>query len=458
MNQQNTHWAQEAVFYHIYPLGFCGAPERNDFSSPAQDRLAKVSEWIPHMRALGVNALYLGPLFESSAHGYDTADYYQVDRRLGSNSDLQKLSAELHSNGIRLILDGVFNHVGRDFWAFRDVQQKGAASAYCGWFDGLRFGESNPYGDPFTYTPWEGHYDLVHLNLRNPDVRAHLFEAVNTWVREFDIDGLRLDVAYLLDMEFLRELSAFCRALKPDFFLLGEVVHGDYNRWANPQTLDSATNYEAYKGLYSSLVDKNYFEIAYSLNREFGPGGLYRGLPLYNFVDNHDVDRVAAKLPDPALLYPLYLLLFTMPGIPSIYYGSEFGVDGRRTAQDDRPLRPALDLDQLERNAPQPRLPATITRLAALRAQLPAMRSGGYSQLYVASEQLAFARFSSDEYIVVMLNAAAEPARLELDLPVRAETAVDVLNNGEEFKLENGRLVMEEIPPRWGRVLKMGVR
>ena len=455
MNQQNTHWAQDAVFYHIYPLGFCGAPERNDFSSPARNRLAKVSRWIPHMRSLGVNALYLGPLFESSAHGYDTADYYEVDHRLGSNTDLQRLSGELHRGGIRLILDGVFNHVGRDFWAFRDVQQNSAASAYCGWFDGLRFDDSSPYDDAFTYAPWEGHYDLVGLNLTNPEVRAHLFEAMRAWVREFDIDGLRLDVAYLLDMDFLQELSTFCRALKPDFFLLGEVVHGDYSRWANPHTLDSVTNYEAYKGLYSSLVDRNYFEIAYSLNREFGPGGLYHGLPLYNFADNHDVDRVTAKLPNPALLYPLYLLLFTMPGLPSIYYGSEFGVDGRRTAQDDRALRPALDLDKLQRSAPQPGLPAFIAQLAALRAGLPALRNGGYSQLHVASEQLAFARFTADEYVVVLLNAAAEPARLELDLPVRASQAVDLLNNGEEFKLDNGRLVVEKVAPRWGRMLKL---
>ncbi|MDK2980538.1 MAG: cyclomaltodextrinase / maltogenic alpha-amylase / neopullulanase [Chloroflexota bacterium] len=457
MNTQANPWFQDALFYHIYPLGFCGAPERNDFASPPQERLQKVSQWIPHMRELGANALYLGPLFESSAHGYDTADYLRVDRRLGSNAGLQQLSADLHRSGIRLILDGVFNHVGRDFWAFRDVQAHGAGSPYCGWFDGLRFDGTSPYGDPFTYTPWEGHYDLVRLNLTNPDVRAHLFEAVRTWVQEFDIDGLRLDVAYLLDLDFLQALSAFCRTLKPDFFLLGEVVHGDYSRWANPHTLDSVTNYEAYKGLYSSLVDRNYFEIAYSLNREFGPNGLYKGLPLYNFVDNHDVDRVAAKLPDPALLYPLYLLLFSMPGMPSIYYGSEFGLDGRRTAQDDRALRPSLELEALQRSAPQPDLPATIARLAALRAELPALRSGGYSQLHVASEQLAFARFTSDEYVVVLLNAAAEPARLELDLPVRASQAFDLLNNDENFDLENGKLVVESIPPRWGRVLKLNV-
>ncbi len=457
MNQQQTHWAKDAFFYHIYPLGFCGAPERNNFSSPSQDRLKKVSDWIPHMYALGLDALYLGPLFESSAHGYDSADYFKVDRRLGSNADLGRLSAELHRSGIRLILDGVFNHVGRDFWAFRDVQQNGAASAYCGWFDGLRFGETNPYGDAFTYTPWEGHYDLVHLNLRNPDVRAHLFAAVRTWVQEFDIDGLRLDVAYLLDMDFLQELSVFCRTLKPDFYLLGEVVHGDYSRWANPHTLDSVTNYEAYKGLYSSLVDRNYFEIAYTLNREFGPNGLYRNLPLYNFADNHDVDRVAAKLPDPALLYPLYLLLFTMPGVPSIYYGSEFGLGGRRTPQDDRALRPALDLEELQRSAPQPHLLETIARLSALRAELPALRRGGYSQLFVAAEQLAFARFTNDEYVVVLLNAAETPARFELDLPVRASGAMDLLNDGERFSLKDGRLVVEQVALRWGRVLQLEV-
>ena len=257
---------------------------------------------------------------------------------------------------MRLILDGVFNHVGRDFWAFRDLQHNRQSSPYRDWFAGLRFDARSPYGDPFSYEPWNGHYDLVRLNLANPAVREHLFEAIRSWVRDFDIDGLRLDVADCLDLDFLGALHAFCTTLKPDFWLMGEVVHGDYRRWVNPRTLDSVTNYEAYKGLYSSLSEQNYFEIAYALNRQFGPGGLYTGLPLYNFADNHDVDRVASKLLDSAHLYPLYLLLFTMPGVPSIYYGSEWGLKGQRTPHSDSALRPCLDLAGMQRTTPHPNL------------------------------------------------------------------------------------------------------
>jgi glycosidase len=223
---------------------------------------------------------------------------------------------------MRLILDGVFNHVGRDFWAFRDVLSAREQSVYREWFAGLKFGESSPYHDPFTYEGWNGHYSLVKLNLHHPAVVQHLFDAVSLWVEEFNIDGLRLDAADSIDIEFLRKLADFCQNLRPDFWLMGEVVHGDYRHWANDQALDSVTNYECYKGLYSSHVDRNYFEIGYSLNRQFGPDGLYRHLPLYNFVDNHDVNRVMSYLKNPAHLYPLYCLLFTMPGIPSIYYGS----------------------------------------------------------------------------------------------------------------------------------------
>ncbi len=453
MDFEKPTWAADAVFYHIYPLGFCGAPARNDFSAAPVDRLGRISQWLPHMRALGVNALYLGPLFESSAHGYDTADYSTVDRRLGSNANLSRLSNQIHAAGMRLILDGVFNHVGRDFWAFRDLQRNGELSPYKDWFAGVRFEEQSPYGDAFTYQPWEGHYDLVRLNLHNPQVREHIFEAVRAWVREFAIDGLRLDVAYCLDIDFLHELAAFCRSLKADFWLLGEVVHGNYAAWANPQTLDSVTNYEVYKGLYSSLADRNYFEIAYSLNRQFGPDGIYKDIPLYNFADNHDVDRVASKLNDPAQLQSLYLLLFTIPGIPAIYYGSEWGLAGQRSPQDDSALRPCLDLEEMKRFAPQPHLSQLIARLAALRADLPALRHGAYAQLFVSHEQLAFARCSADQKIVVLLNAAVQPAAFDLALPVKAREAMDTLNPGAGFPVENGKLLVENVDAHWGRVL-----
>ncbi len=449
----SNQWTQEAVFYHIYPLGFCGAPDRNDFTSPPVERLQKIGQWLPHIRSLGTNALYLGPLFESSAHGYDTADYFNVDRRLGTNDTLATLSTELHYQDMRLILDGVFNHVGRDFWAFRDVQQNGSASPYRDWFEGLHFGAQSPLGDNFYYQPWEGHFDLVRLNLKNPDVRDHIFSAVQSWIEEFDFDGLRLDVAYLLELDFMQELRAFCKKLRPDFWLLGEMIHGDYRRLANPLTLDSTTNYEAYKGLYSSLADRNYFEIAYALNRQFGQGGLYTGLNLYNFVDNHDVDRAASKFDNPELLYPLYLLLFTMPGIPSIYYGSEWGIRGKRTAQDDSALRPCLDLEEMERSAPLPGLPDFITKLASLRRSLPALYSGNYIQLSVAHEQFAFLRQAGDESIIVLLNAASQPASFELRLPMNATDAVDLLNENEHVAPEGNTLRVDTVKPCWGRIL-----
>lgn len=453
---QTPHWADDAIFYHIYPLGFCGAPYQNNFTDPPVNRMDKIYSWIPHMRDLGINALYLGPLFESTAHGYDTANYYEVDRRLGDNQSLADLSSELHHNGIRLILDGVFNHVGRDFWAFRDVKQYQEASIYKDWFSGLRFDTPSPYGDPFTYESWRSHYDLVRLNLQNPSVWNHLFEAIQMWIENFNIDGLRLDVADCLDFDFMREMRIFTSRLKPDFWLMGEVIHGDYRHWVNRDTLHSVTNYECYKGLYSSLVDKNYFEIAYSLNRQFGPDGIYIGLPLYNFADNHDVNRVASSLINSAHLYPLYLLLFTIPGVPSIYYGSEWGVEGKRTSQSDYALRPNLDLDEFTHDSPHPRLAGDISRLSAVRKSIPALRYGDYHQLFVAHEQFAFARTTKQEYMVIMLNAADSPSRMEVKVPGGYTGAMDVLNGNEYFPVKNEILCIEEVSPNWGRILKMG--
>jgi glycosidase len=445
-----SDWPQNAIFYHVYPLGFCGAPERNDFDSPPAPRLEKIYGWLDHLRDLGVNALYLGPLFESTSHGYDTADYLRVDRRLGDNGTLASLSAELHRRGIRLVLDGVFHHVGRDFWAFRELRKRGQSSVYRDWFAGVDFSSRSPLGDPFGYDGWEGHAELVKLNLRNPEVTRYLLEAVESWIREFDLDGLRLDVAYLLDEAFLRELGRRCRALKKDFWLLGEVIHGDYRRWLSPGLLDSVTNYECYKGLFSSHNDRNYFEIAFSLNRQFGKGGLYRGFPLYNFADNHDVDRVASSLRDPAHLYPLYCLLFTMPGVPSLYYGSEWGIPGTKSSGSDRALRPSLELEPIARESAHAGLARAIARLAQVRSASRALRRGDYRQLFVSAEQLAFERRYEGETVIVAVNAAAQPA--ELELPAPGSEFIDLLNDGARFQTDGGRRRID-VPSCWARVL-----
>jgi glycosidase len=451
-----AHWAPDSFFYHIYPLGLCGAPARNDFVSPPEPRLDRLHGWIGHMTELGANALYLGPVFESSAHGYDTADYWHVDRRLGTDESLRSLIAACHEAGIRVVLDGVFNHVGRDFWAFRDVQANGQASTYRDWFAGLRFDRRSPHGDPFTYEGWHGHFDLVKLNVGNPAVREHLFGAVESWIRDFGIDGLRLDAADVLDLDFQRALAAFCRGLRPDFWLVGEVVHGDYRRWVKPEGLDSVTNYEAYKGLYSSLVDRNYFEIAYALERQFGPKGIYRDLPLYNFADNHDQDRVAGKLHDLRHLYPLHCLLFTMPGVPSIYYGSEWAIEGKRLPGDDGPVRPALDLASAPGLGLDPALAGTIARLARIRAETVALRHGCYRQLHVGDEQLVFARETDDQAVIVALNAADTPASVSVKTP-RDGRWDDLLEDDGTVTSRAGTLTIE-IPPFWARILVAGPR
>jgi len=452
----NHHWASDAIFYHIYPLGLCGAPARNDFHAPVVHRLDRLYGWMDHLQAMGINAVYLGPLFESTSHGYDTADYTTVDRRLGDRETLAHLVNAFHQRAMRVILDGVFNHVGRDFWAFRDVQEHRETSAYRDWFQGLQFGPRSRYGDPFTYEGWNGHYSLVKLNVQHPAVKDHLFQAVATWMREFNIDGLRLDAADALDRGFQRDLAGFCRNLRPDFWLMGEVVHGDYRQWANEQALDAVTNYECYKGLYSSHVDKNYFEIAYALNRQFGDDGLYRHLPLYAFADNHDVNRVASNLTNPAHLYPLCCLLLTMPGVPSIYYGSEWGLAGQKSATSDAALRPELDLGDVARTAPHPDLVNAITRLAWLRRGSGALRHGGYRQLLVTAEQLVFARQTDDECVIVAVNAADRPATVRFDLPIRPEHALaDLLNPGETAQPRGQTVEALTIPPQWARIMRV---
>jgi cyclomaltodextrinase len=447
-------WAQDAVFYHIYPLGLCGAPRHNDLTSAPEPRLAELHGWIPHLKQLGATALYLGPLFESTAHGYDTADYYHVDRRLGSNETLARLVAALHAEGIRVVLDGVFNHVGRDFWAFRDLRANLERSRYRDWFAGLDFSRRSPCGDPFAYEGWSGNYDLVKLNLHNQEVREHLFGAVRQWIEQLGVDGLRLDAADVIDLGFLADLGAFCRALRPDFWLMGEVVHGDYRDWTGAGALDSVTNYECYKGLYSSHNDRNYYEIAYSLNRQFGEGGIYRDTALYNFVDNHDVNRVASTLRREQDLYPLYALLFTMPGVPSIYYGSEWGLSGMK-GLDDWPLRPRCESPQPGQLLPHPDLAATIANFARVRQASPALRHGSYRQLLVASEQLAFERAAGDEQVVVLVNAAE--VSVPLTVPVMAPegaTLVDLLDPARTYAVRGGQVAVESVPPGWARVLR----
>ncbi len=435
-------WAQHALFYHIYPLGMCGAPWRNPLQAQPEARLESLYDWIPHLKKLGVNAIYLGPLWESSSHGYDTINYLEVDRRLGTAATLRQVIQAFHQAGMRVVLDAVFNHVGRDFFAFLSLQRQLKKSPYQHWFQNLRFEQRSPAGDPFAYEGWKGHYDLVKLNLQQPEVQQHLLEAVRYWIESFGIDGLRLDAADCMDKDFLQELKHFCQRLKPDFWLLGEVVMGDYREWG----LDAITNYELYDSLHKAHNTRNYERLATTLERQFGSEGVYRQQGLYNFVDNHDVNRIASLLRRNSHLYPLYLLLFTLPGTPSLYYGSEAGLEGKRLRGTDRPLRPFLGDPEQLKTTRHPDLLTNIMRLSQLRQQTPALMQGSYRTLQVCPEWIVFERKLGDQTVVVLVNQSKEEQNCQLNLPGQWQ---DLLNDQKPVNLNTP----VEIFASWGRVL-----
>ncbi len=448
-------WSKGAIFYHIFPLGFCGAPKHNDFVSETVPRLEKIYKWIEHIKYLGADSIYFGPVFESDSHGYDTVDYFTIDRRLGDNATFARLVDVLHENGIKVVIDGVFNHVGRNFKAFKDILANGAQSRYCDWFYELDFNKKSPLNDPFNYSTWHGFYNLVKLNLKNPEVREYIFRAVAVWISEFDIDGLRLDCADCLDFDFMSELSHFCKGAKADFWLMGEVIHGDYGRWANINMIDSVTNYECYKGLFSSHNDKNYFEIAYSFNRQFGEEhGIYANLYLYNFADNHDVNRIGSTLKNPAHIYPLYALLFTMSGIPSIYYGSEWGIKGTKNSTDED-LRPEINSIEASLSGHNKDLERAVSKFAQIRKSSSALMHGRYLQLKVAHEQFAFARMAQDECMIVIVNSSDKCSYMEIDIPVEGVRAVDILNNNETFEIKENKCRIHDLYPCWARILRV---
>ena len=425
-------WFDNAVIYQIYPLGLCGAPRDND--GVQAHRIRKLLDWVAHIKKTGADTVLLNPLFESDRHGYDTRDYLTVDRRLGTEEDLRDVCDAFHKAGLRVMLDGVFNHVGRGFWAFADVQRKKWDSIYKDWFH-IDFGGNSNYNDGFWYEGWEGHYELVKLNLQNPAVVQCQFDAIRSWVERFDIDGLRLDVAYCLSEDYLRQLRAFTDGLKPDFVLMGETLHGDYNRWMNDRMCHSVTNYECYKGLWSSFNSMNLFEIGHSLQRQFGPEPwtLYKGRHLVSFLDNHDVTRIASMLNNPDHLLPAYGLLFGMPGVPALYYGSEWGIKGRKDQGDDA-LRPALDAPEWSD------LTDAIAAMAKARKASPALCSGSYRNVVLTNRQIIFERVWENERVLVAVNADSVPYTAHFD--ARAGRATDLIT-GKLHDFGGG----SELPP-----------
>lgn len=406
-------WFESSFMYQVYPLGLCDAPYENDGVLAHRLRRLLDNGWVDHMSKLGSDCLLLNPVFESISHGYDTTDYKKVDCRLGDNQDLVDLVDACHSRGIKVLLDGVFNHVGRDFWAFKDVQEKRWDSPYAGWFE-IDWNGNTEWDDGFSYSTWQGVPYLVKLNHSNFELNDYLADVIRGWEHDFNIDGLRLDVAYCLDRGFLGYLRTVANELSDKrgdkFLLLGETMFGDYNQWMGDSLCDTVTNYECYKGLWSSMNSANMHEVAYALERQSGshPWDLYTGKHLIDFVDNHDVPRIATQLADKKQLKPLYGLLFGMAGVPCVYYGSEWGIEGEQKFGDHE-LRPALE--EPEWND----LTDWISELAKARSASKAIVWGNYEQLQVTPQQLVFRRCFEDERVIVAVNAASEPAVVHFD-------------------------------------------
>ena len=438
-----SKWYETESIYHIYPLGLCGAPRENDLSRAEEEikfhRMKQLLPWLDHIRDLGFGAIYIGPLFQSGSHGYDTIDYKKVDSRLGDQEDFKEFVREAHLRNIRIVVDGVFNHTGRGFFAFEDIRANRENSPYRWWYKGINFGWNSAWNDGFSYESWRNCGDLVCLNLQNREVKDYLFDVIRFWIREFDIDGIRLDCADCLDFDFMKEMRWMTGNEKEDFWLLGEVIHGDYSRWANQEMLHSVTNYELHKGLYSGHNDHNYFEIAHTIRRQFDEnGGIYRGRTLYTFADNHDVARLVSKVNDPRHVPLIYALVFTLPGLPSVYYGSEWGIAGQKEFG-DAALRPYIDLQQIQAAPPLPGLSEQIAFLGTCRKEHPALQLGRYRELLLTNRQYAFARILDQEAVITALNNDEQEASLWIRLPFPAEKVTD-LRTGNVLEPESGQI------------------
>lgn len=428
-------WYEEAIFYHIYPLGLTGAPKQNDYGEVVH-RLDALYPWISHIKEIGCNALYIGPLFESVGHGYETTDYKKLDSRLGTNEDLKNFVAECHNKGIHVIFDGVFNHTGRDFFAFLDIRQNRENSKYKDWYCNVDFGGNNSFQDGFSYENWGGYDLLVKLNQKNPKVRDYICDVIRFWVKEFDIDGIRLDAADVLDFEYMKAIRQVANEVKADFWLMGEVIHGNYSRWANDKTLHSVTNYMLHKALYSAHNDHNYFEIAHTIRYVNDMVG--DNLKLYSFVDNHDVERIYTKLKNKAHFLPVHIMLYTLPGIPSIYYGSEFGIEGKKEQFSDDSLRPALNYEDYKDALQTNPCTKQIAALGKIRQNTPALSYGEYQELELQNTCFAYARNYEGKSVIITVNN--DDKDVYLTLAAKNAASYKAALSGEEAVVKDGQI------------------
>ena len=418
-------WVDHVIWWQVFPLGFVGAESTGAGSAGPVHRLPRLLGWLDHLVSLGANGLLLGPIFASATHGYDTVDYFRIDPRLGDDADFDALVAACRQRGIRLLLDGVFNHAGRDFAPIRQALAEGPGSPAAEWVAGLYDHDGMISADYF-----EGHDTLVTLNHDSPLVRAHVLEVMRHWLRR-GVDGWRLDAAYAVPPDFWASVLPQVRAEFNQAWFVGEMIHGDYVGYVTESGLDSITAYELWKAIWSALDSVNLHELEWTLGRHAGFVEHY--LP-QTFLGNHDVTRVASRIGDPRHRSHAIVLLGFLPGIPSVYYGDEFGLEAvkeERVGGDDA-VRPAFPVERGELTNEHPEVEQTYRRAIALRRRHPWLVDAAISTEQVGDAHLIVrsrARAGREE-LMLALNLSDEALVLpggglvDADPPVRSGPAV----------------------------------
>jgi cyclomaltodextrinase len=398
-------WVQDAVWWHVYPLGFVGAEREAPADGVVHHRLGRLTAWLDYVVELGANGLALGPVFAASTHGYDTVDHSRIDPRLGDDADFDALVTAAHDRGLRVLLDGVFNHVGREHPAFRAVLEQGPAAPTAGWFR-LRW-PHGPDAEP-EHDTFEGHGQLVALDHSSPAVADWVTGVMTHWL-DRGADGWRLDAAYAVPASFWATVLPRVRAGHPEAYVVGEVIHGDYARVVAESGMDAVTQYELWKAIWSSLNDGNLHELAHALGRH--DGFLDSFVPL-TFVGNHDVTRIASRLTDPRHLPHALAVLFTVGGTPAVYAGDEQGFTGvkeDRAGGDDavRPPFPDTPAGLAPFGEPTRRLHQELIGLRRRHRWLHRART---TPLHRGNRQLSYAAAGDGHRLVVALNLADTPA------------------------------------------------
>ncbi|WP_170149405.1 alpha-amylase family glycosyl hydrolase [Rhodoplanes roseus] len=332
-------WIRNAVFWHVYPLGFLGAERDAGPQTPVTHRLRRLEPWLDYAADLGASGLMLGPIFASSTHGYDTLDHFRIDPRLGDDADFDALAGAAKARGMRLVLDGVFNHLGRGHPAFTEVLAQGRSAPRADWFR-LSWPRGDGPGQTPDYATFEGHGELPALDHDNPAVADLVADVMTHWLRR-GADGFRLDAAYAVPTRFWATVMARVRTACPDAYVFGEVIHGDYAGFVREARIDATTQYELWKAIWSAIVDQNFFELAWAMTRH---EALLDTFVPQTFLGNHDVTRLASRIVDERHVAHAVVILFTCAGTPSIYAGDEQGFRGFK---EDRPggdddVRPAF--------------------------------------------------------------------------------------------------------------------